>query len=87
MFVTAAKEWRQASGIAAKTGDHKPAKDILLHAGVIMPRSTDGQFPGHGLREFQDASGDARFSPEVVRGGHSIGHGLTRPRNIDPVSD
>ena len=31
----AAKDWITASGIAAKKGDHKPAKEILLHAGVI----------------------------------------------------
>ena len=32
---TAAKDWRTASGIAAKKGDHRPAKDLLLHAGAI----------------------------------------------------
>ena len=31
----AAKDWLTASGIAAKRGDHKPAKEILLHAGAI----------------------------------------------------
>ena len=31
----AAKDWVTASRIAAKRGDHKPAKDLLMHAGVI----------------------------------------------------
>jgi len=30
-----AKDWITASGIAAKKGDHRPAREILLHAGVI----------------------------------------------------
>ena len=33
--VSAAKEWRTASGIAAQKGDHRPAKDLLLSAGAI----------------------------------------------------
>ena len=32
---SAAKDWVTASAIAAKRGDHKPAKELLLHAGVI----------------------------------------------------
>ena len=32
---TAAKDCSTASGIAAKKGDHRPAKELLLHAGVI----------------------------------------------------
>ena len=32
---TAARDWIKASSIAAKRGDHKPAKDLLLHAGAI----------------------------------------------------
>ena len=31
----AAKDWVKASAIAAQRGDHKPAKDLLMHAGVI----------------------------------------------------
>ncbi len=31
----AAKDWLRASGIAAKRGDHRPAKEILLYAGAI----------------------------------------------------
>ena len=34
---SAVNDWRTASRIAAKKGDHKPAKDLLLHAGVIRP--------------------------------------------------
>ena len=32
---SAAKDWVKASAIAAKRGDHKPAKELLMHAGVI----------------------------------------------------
>ena len=32
---TAAQDWITASGIAAKKGDHRPAKELLLHTGVI----------------------------------------------------
>jgi len=31
----AAKDWLRASGFAAKRGDHRPAKEILLYAGAI----------------------------------------------------
>ena len=31
----AASDWVTASAIAAKRGDHKPAKELLLHLGVI----------------------------------------------------
>jgi len=33
--VSAAKDWRTASGIAAQKGDHRPAKDLLLSARAI----------------------------------------------------
>jgi transposase-like protein len=33
----AARDWRRASSTAADKGDHRPAKDLLLHTGVIQP--------------------------------------------------
>ncbi len=33
----AAKAWVKALGRAAQKGDHKPAKDLLMHTGVIRP--------------------------------------------------
>lgn len=33
----AAREWRRAIPVAAERGDHKPARDLLLHTGVIEP--------------------------------------------------
>ena len=33
----AVDDWVTASRIAAKKGDHTPAKDILMHTGVIRP--------------------------------------------------
>jgi hypothetical protein len=32
-----AKDWREASKQAVKSGNHRPAQDALLHAGVIEP--------------------------------------------------
>jgi hypothetical protein len=39
--VPAATEWVSAIGIAAQKGDHRPAKDLLLHTGVIQPVTAD----------------------------------------------
>lgn len=33
----AARAWRKAIDTAADKGDHRPARDILLHNGVIQP--------------------------------------------------
>jgi hypothetical protein len=32
-----ARDWREASKQAVKSGNHRPAQDALLHAGVIEP--------------------------------------------------
>ena len=37
--VLAAEQWREAIPIAAKKGDHRPSRDLLLHTGVIDPVS------------------------------------------------
>jgi hypothetical protein len=34
---SAADAWRDTVAIAAKKGDHRPAKDLLLYEGVINP--------------------------------------------------
>lgn len=40
----AVDDWTQASANAARRGDHRPARDLLLHAGVIEPLAdTSGQ--------------------------------------------
>jgi hypothetical protein len=41
------EDWLSASRHAAEKGDHRPAKDALLHAGAIDPVS-DGS-AGHGV--------------------------------------
>lgn len=38
------RDWRKASQAAARHGDHRPAKDWLLHAGLIDPLPD----PSHG---------------------------------------
>ena len=51
----AANAWIKALDRAAQKGDHKPAKDLLLHAGVIAPRGETSKqqwvvvvgMPGH----------------------------------------
>ncbi len=40
--VKAAKAWPRAIEKAADKGDHKPAKDLLMHTGVIEPLGEDG---------------------------------------------
>ena len=55
----AAKAWVRALDRAAQKGDHKPAKDLLMHAGVIDPpgETSRPQFvvvvgmPGHPAME------------------------------------
>lgn len=39
--VTAAGDWVSAITVAAKKGDHRPAKDLLLHTGTIQPVVAD----------------------------------------------
>jgi hypothetical protein len=36
-IVPAAKAWGASLDVAARKGDHKPAKDLLLHTDVIQP--------------------------------------------------
>ena len=40
--VKAANAWPRAIEKAADKGDHKPAKDLLMHTGVIEPLGEDG---------------------------------------------
>ncbi len=40
--VRAAKAWPRAIDTAAEKGNHKPAKDLLLHTGVIEPLGESG---------------------------------------------
>jgi hypothetical protein len=36
-MVEAAESWRRALPVAAEKGDHRPARDLLLHTGSIEP--------------------------------------------------
>ena len=56
----AAKDWLTASAIAAKRGDHKPAKEILLHAGVIERL---GDTPGPQVVMFVGMPGHPAMEP------------------------
>ena len=55
----AAKAWVRALDRAAQKGDHKPAKDLLMHAGVIDPPGDPSRqqfvvvvgMPGHPAME------------------------------------
>ena len=38
---TAAESWHEAVAVAAGKGDHRPAKDLLLHTDVIRPLDTN----------------------------------------------
>jgi hypothetical protein len=36
-MIEAAQSWRRALPVAAEKGDHRPARDLLLHTGAIEP--------------------------------------------------
>jgi hypothetical protein len=42
----AAAAWCQAIDVAGKRGDHRPARDLLLHTGTIEPLDKDGRGQG-----------------------------------------
>jgi len=42
----ALRAWLQAQGVAAVRGDHRPARDWLMHAGVIDPLPDAGKGSG-----------------------------------------
>jgi len=44
--VPAADAWVSAIDKAADKGDHKPAKDLLMHTGTIEPLDSDGHARG-----------------------------------------
>lgn len=45
-IVPAADAWVRSVEVAADKGDHKPAKDLLMHTGVIEPLDDDGRAKG-----------------------------------------
>lgn len=45
-ILPAADAWVKAVGVAADKGDHKPAKDLLMHTGTIEPLDDDGRARG-----------------------------------------
>ncbi len=45
-ILPAADAWVRSVGVAAEKGDHKPAKDLLMHTGTIEPLDDDGRARG-----------------------------------------
>ena len=45
-IMPAAEGWKKAVTVAGEKGDHKPAKDLLMHTGVIEPLDDDGRGTG-----------------------------------------
>jgi hypothetical protein len=45
-ILPAADAWVKAVDVAADKGDHKPAKELLLHTGTIDPLDADGRAQG-----------------------------------------
>ncbi len=56
--VKAARAWTRAVDVAAEKGDHKPAKDLLIHTDVIKPIGETT-----GLRLIVKIGGDPPGSP------------------------
>ena len=73
----AANAWIKALDRAAQKGDHKPAKDLLMHAGVIDPRGETSRqqfvvvvgMPGHPAMEppSQEAIDAVKAEQEALR--------------------
>ncbi len=62
--VKAAKAWPRAIEKAADKGDHKPAKDLLMHTGVIEPLGEDGAHGALvlvGVNVYQDVRTGQQF--------------------------
>jgi len=45
-IIPAADAWTKAVSVAGEKGDHKPAKDLLMHTQVIEPLDDDGRARG-----------------------------------------
>lgn len=44
--IEAAQHWRTAVDVASQKGDHKPARDLLMHSGAIAPLVTQQSHVG-----------------------------------------
>ena len=65
--VRAAKAWPRAIDTAAEKGNHKPAKDLLIHTGVIEPigeSGAQGALVLVGVNIYQDMGTGQRFHGE-----------------------
>ena len=65
--VRAAKAWPRAIDTAAEKGNHKPAKDLLMHTGVIEPlgeAGAQGAVVLVGVNIYQDMATGQRFHGE-----------------------
>ena len=65
--VRAAKAWPRAIDTASNKGDHKPAKDLLMHTGVIQPlgeAGAQGAVVLVGVNIYQDMATGQRFHGE-----------------------
>ncbi len=45
-IIPATKSWGRAIEVGGEKGDHKPAKDLLMHTGTIEPLDEDGRARG-----------------------------------------
>ena len=68
---SAATYWVKAAAVAAKRGDHRPARDLLLHAGVITRLDEPS---GHGVTVLVGMPGGPCADPAVA-GGNRRGTG------------
>src|SRR5262245_22580857 len=88
-ILPAADAWVKAIDNAADKGDHKPAKDLLMHTGTIEPLDADGRAQGPLVLVLQTgADGRHRYSG----GGENFdvdpqtGEILGLPKNRDYIS-
>jgi len=78
----AAKAWPRAVDKAADRGDHKPAKDLLMHTGVIEPlgeHGAQGPLMLIGVNIYQDMRTGQQFQgeppsnrPILIVGSHGL---------------
>jgi len=86
-ILPAADAWVKAIDNAAGKGDHKPAKDLLMHTGTIEPLDDDGRARGplvlvltqdaHGQKAYRDGNGMAYDLDPAT------GEVLNLPKNTD----
>lgn len=80
--------WLEAGPVAAANGDHKAAKDLLLHAGTIEPLNAEGTNSVRvfvsvqtrdGRIEQRDNEAGELYDPSANYGGKVVSIGIPLP--------